>query len=57
MQEQMSSHAKELICINVEKVYDWVVKDLSFEFSPASPISFLVYQLLLQLQVQPLNVM
>lgn len=40
MHEQMSSHAKELICINVEKVYDWVVKDLSFEFSPASPIAF-----------------
>lgn len=40
MQEQMPSHAKELICINVEKVYDWVVKDLSFESFPMSPIHF-----------------
>ncbi|WP_274308273.1 hypothetical protein [Solibacillus daqui] len=40
MQEQMPSHAKELICINVEKVYDWVVKDLSFEIFPTSPIKF-----------------
>lgn len=40
MQEQMPSHAQELICINVEKVYDWVVKDMSFEFSPTSPIPF-----------------
>ena len=40
MQEQMPSHAKELICINVEKVYDWVVKDLSFESFPTSPICF-----------------
>ncbi|MCH7323071.1 hypothetical protein LZ480_14425 [Solibacillus sp. MA9] len=40
MQEQMSSQAKELICINVEKVYDWVVKELSFESFPTSPIRF-----------------
>lgn len=40
MQEHMPSQVQELICINVEKVYDWVVKDLSFEFSPTSPLSF-----------------
>ena len=40
MQEHMPSQAQELICINVEKVYDWVVKDMSFEFNPTSPISF-----------------
>ncbi|MEK4627024.1 MAG: hypothetical protein ABS944_11720 [Solibacillus sp.] len=40
MQETTSSQTRELICINVEKVYDWVVKDMSFEFSPTSPISF-----------------
>ncbi|MER1986815.1 MAG: hypothetical protein ABS949_16550 [Solibacillus sp.] len=32
--------SQELICINVEKVYDWIVKDMSFEFSPTSPINF-----------------
>ena len=39
MKEQMPSQ-QELICINVEKVYDWVVKDMSFEFTPTSPITF-----------------
>lgn len=40
MKEQMPSQQQELICINVEKVYDWVVKDMSFEFTPTSPITF-----------------
>lgn len=40
MQEQMPPQVQELICINVEKVYDWVMKDMSFEFSPTSPITF-----------------
>ena len=40
MQENTSPEAKELICINVEKVYDWVVKDMSFEYTPTSPITF-----------------
>ena len=40
MQENTLSHARELICINVEKVYDWVMKELSFEFSPKNPIFF-----------------
>lgn len=40
MQEHMPSQERELICINVEKVFDWIVKDLSFEFSPNHPIKF-----------------
>ena len=40
MQENTPSQARELICMNVEKVYDWVVKDMSFELTPTSPIIF-----------------
>ncbi|MEG0258686.1 MAG: hypothetical protein RR595_05165 [Lysinibacillus sp.] len=40
MQENMPSQMQELICINVDKVYDWIVKDLSFEISPTNPVSF-----------------
>jgi hypothetical protein len=40
MQENTLSHARELICINVEKVYDWVMKEISFEISPSNPIYF-----------------
>lgn len=40
MQEGRPAQANELICINVEKVYDWVMKDMSFELTPTSPISF-----------------
>lgn len=40
MQEHTPSQVQELICINVEKVYDWVVKDMSFEFSTTNPITF-----------------
>ena len=31
---------KELICINVDKVYDWIVKENSFDIFPTAPISF-----------------
>lgn len=31
---------KEQICINVDKVYDWIVKEKSFEITPTGPISF-----------------
>ena len=40
MQDNTPSSARELICINVEKVYDWVVKDMSFELTPTSPLTF-----------------
>lgn len=40
MQEHMPSQAQELICINVDKVYDWIVKEMSFDISPTGPISF-----------------
>ncbi|MEG0386232.1 MAG: hypothetical protein RR642_15940 [Solibacillus sp.] len=41
MQEIKPSHdRREYICINVDKVYDWVVKEMSFDISPAGPISF-----------------
>ena len=31
---------KELICINVDKVYDWIVRENTFDIFPAGPISF-----------------
>ncbi|MFJ7737013.1 hypothetical protein ACIQ2D_11800 [Lysinibacillus sp. NPDC097287] len=40
MQENMPSQAPELICINVDKVYDWIVKEMSFDISPAGSMSF-----------------
>ena len=40
MKENMPAEEKELICINVEKVYDWVVKEMSFEYTPTCPITF-----------------
>ncbi|MEA0552558.1 hypothetical protein U1P98_19595 [Lysinibacillus irui] len=40
MQEHMPSQAQELICINVDKVYDWIVKEMSFDISPTGPITF-----------------
>jgi len=40
MQDNMPSQTRELICINVDKVYDWIVKELSFDFTPSSPIHF-----------------
>lgn len=33
MQEIMQSQTRERICINVDKVFDWIVKELSFEFT------------------------
>lgn len=40
MQENMQSHGREHICINVDKVYDWIVKELSFDFSTSGAIAF-----------------
>ncbi|WP_042473251.1 BMQ_0737 family morphogenetic spore coat protein [Bacillus ndiopicus] len=40
MQEKMSSQVRELICINVDKVYDWIVKELTFELTPTGAIAF-----------------
>jgi len=40
MQDEKHSHGKELICINVDKVYDWIVKEKSFDVSPMKPICF-----------------
>ncbi|UZM99330.1 hypothetical protein OL548_02745 [Lysinibacillus sp. MHQ-1] len=40
MQEHMPSQAQELICINVDKVYDWIVKEMSFDISPTGAITF-----------------
>ncbi|ETT84142.1 hypothetical protein MKZ08_08635 [Viridibacillus sp. FSL R5-0477] len=42
MQENMPSQAQEpeLICINVDKVFDWVVKEMSFDISPTGAVAF-----------------
>lgn len=40
MQENMPSHGRELICMNVDKVYDWIVKEMSFDISPTGGITF-----------------
>lgn len=41
MLDNMPSQAQqELICINVDKVFDWIVKEMSFDFSPTGPITF-----------------
>lgn len=40
MQEQKPCDGKELICINVDKVYDWIVKENSFDISPTGAIAF-----------------
>ncbi|ATP39651.1 hypothetical protein CSE16_06070 [Solibacillus sp. R5-41] len=41
MQELKPSHdRREYICINVDKVYDWIVKELTFDISPTGPIRF-----------------
>ncbi|WP_186673267.1 hypothetical protein [Sporosarcina sp. BP05] len=40
MQEKKPCDGKELICINVDKVYDWIVKENSFDISPTGPITF-----------------
>jgi len=40
MLDSMPSQLQEPICINVDKVFDWIVKEASFEFSPTGPITF-----------------
>lgn len=40
MLDNKPSDGKELICINVDKVYDWIVKENSFDISPSGPYSF-----------------
>ncbi|MEX3746927.1 hypothetical protein [Lysinibacillus xylanilyticus] len=40
MQDSMPSQVREPICINVDKVFDWIVKEASFEFSHTGPITF-----------------
>jgi len=40
MQDSMPSQLQEQICINVDKVFDWIVKEASFEFSSTGPITF-----------------
>ena len=40
MQENMPSQGRELICMNVDKVYDWIVKEMSFDISPTGEIKF-----------------
>ena len=36
----MESQMRERICINVEKVYDWIVKELTFDFHKSGDITF-----------------
>lgn len=40
MQDSMPSQVREPICINVDKVFDWIVKEASFEFSHTGPLTF-----------------
>jgi len=41
MQEKKLCEGQELICINVDKVYDWIVKENSFDFAlPTGNIVF-----------------
>ena len=40
MQDNMPSQLQEPICINVDKVFDWIVKEASFEFTTTAPITF-----------------
>ncbi|KYG91977.1 MULTISPECIES: hypothetical protein [Metasolibacillus] len=40
MQEINQSQVRELICINVDKVYDWIVKELTFELTPQGAVAF-----------------
>lgn len=40
MKENAQRPDKELICINVDKVYDWVLKENSFDFTPQNPVRF-----------------
>lgn len=40
MHDGKSRDCREEICINVDKVYDWVVKERTFDVSPAGPFTF-----------------
>ena len=40
MQANSLSGGQELICINVDKVYDWIVKEKSFDVTPPGTITF-----------------
>lgn len=40
MQERLPFPDQELICINVDKVYDWVMKENSFDYFPTGPVTF-----------------
>ena len=40
MQDHLHLPDQELICINVDKVYDWVMKENTFDFFPTAPITF-----------------
>jgi len=40
MHDDKSRDSRELICINVDKVYDWIVKEKSFDITRTGPISF-----------------
>ena len=41
MQKRIPCPDQELICINVDKVYDWVMKENTFDyFLPATPLTF-----------------
>jgi hypothetical protein len=40
MQEEKIGVGQELICINVDKVYDWIVKEQSFDIFPTGAIAF-----------------
>lgn len=40
MQEHLPFPDQELICINVDKVYDWVMKENTFDYLPTGPITF-----------------
>lgn len=40
MQENFQIPEQELICINVDKVYDWVMKENTFDYFPTTPVAF-----------------
>lgn len=40
MKDKRCNEGQELICINVDKVYDWIVKEQSFDFFSAAPVTF-----------------
>lgn len=40
MTKELPVDSRELICINVDKVYDWIVKEKAFDISPSGPFTF-----------------